>query len=108
MYIFVIVRFAATLSTASKGQDMHALLTCSVSQNRTYTPYMTSSLVISLPKILLIHCIYMYGSGQPFSFVFHVTSSCAAVSAPSLFQGAPSNYHHARLSVLPSSFTERL
>ena len=57
MYIFVIVRFAATLSTASKGQDMHALLTCSVSQNRTYTPYMTSSLVISLPKILLTHHI---------------------------------------------------
>jgi len=58
MYIFVIVRFAATLSTASKGQDMHALLTCSVSQNRTYTPYMTSSLVISLPKILLTHHIW--------------------------------------------------
>jgi hypothetical protein len=30
-----------------------------VGQNRTYTPYMTVSLVIPLPKIPYIHHIYM-------------------------------------------------
>jgi len=30
-----------------------------VGQNRIYTPYMTVYLVISLPKILYIHRIYM-------------------------------------------------
>jgi hypothetical protein len=41
-----------------------------VGQNRIYTPYMTVCMVISLPKILHIHCIYlkMYGSGQPYIF----------------------------------------
>ena len=29
-----------------------------VGQNRTYTPYMTVYLVIPLPKIPYIHCIY--------------------------------------------------
>jgi len=36
--------------------------------NRIYTPYMTVCMVISLPKILYIHHIYlqMYGYGQPY------------------------------------------
>ena len=35
-----------------------------VGQNRVYTPYMTVCMVISLPKILYIHRIYlqMYGA----------------------------------------------
>ena len=36
-----------------------ALQACRVGQNRMYTPYMTVYLVISLPKLLSIRCIYM-------------------------------------------------
>ena len=38
---------------------MHCVHMCMVGQNRTYTPYMTVYLVISLPKIPYIHCVYM-------------------------------------------------
>ena len=39
-----------------------------VGQNRTYAPYMTVYLVISLPKIPYIHRIIIYGSGQPYTY----------------------------------------
>jgi len=32
---------------------------CRVGQNRIYTPYMTVCMVISLPEILYVHCIYV-------------------------------------------------
>jgi len=39
-------------------------------QNRTLTPYMTVYLVISLPKLPYIHCIYVYGSSQPYTCAY--------------------------------------
>jgi hypothetical protein len=39
-----------------------------VGQNRIHTPYITVYLVVFLPKIPYIHHIYIYGSGQPYSY----------------------------------------
>jgi len=47
------------------GQPYIAHSISRVDQNRIYTPYMTVYLVIFLPKVLYIHRIYIYGSGQP-------------------------------------------
>ena len=48
--------------------NCHVSLISRVGQDRIYTPYMTVYLVISLPKLLYIHHIYIYDSGQPYSF----------------------------------------
>jgi hypothetical protein len=42
---------------------------CRVGQNRINAPYMTVLLVISLRKIPYIHCVYIYGFGQPYTSV---------------------------------------
>jgi len=70
-----------------------------VGQNRIYTPYMTVYLVISLPKIPYINCIY--GSGQPNSYGYpsHYSVPCNPLAllehgnlrsapAPSYFVGS--------------------
>jgi len=48
-----------SLSRSAHVQQSFSASMCRVGQNRIYTPYMTAYLVISLPKILYVNCIYM-------------------------------------------------
>jgi hypothetical protein len=54
--------YASGDNTPNKEQGKETLLPkyiYRVSHDRIYTPYMTLYLVISLPKIPYVHCIYM-------------------------------------------------
>ena len=40
--------------------------TATIGQNRIYTPYLTVYLMKSLPNILYINSMYLYGIGKPY------------------------------------------
>jgi hypothetical protein len=51
--------------------DVCGVLIYRVGHNRMYTPYMTVHLVISLPKLLYIHRIYMVLANPNYLFGEH-------------------------------------
>jgi len=70
----------------SERQKVHLHL-CRVGQNRIYTPYMTVYLVISMPKIPYIHCIYMVLANPTFMLPFqdgHASPTPLHLCDPSL------------------------
>jgi hypothetical protein len=73
-------------SVIAKWITVSAMLLYRVGQNRIYSPYITVYLVISLPKTLYIHRIYlcMYGFGQPYEWI---SLNLACVTFNESFEG---------------------